>query len=106
MKTFEDRLNRLEEISGLLGQDCPIEESLQLFEEGIALSKSLEKELSKIERKVEILVAGPEGEEEGEEEAAEAKPEGKAPARSRGGKKSTKPTLELFPDIEDEEEDD
>lgn len=55
MKSFEERLGRLEEISQLVNDQCPLEEALSLFEEGLDLSRGLEKELAKIERKVEIL---------------------------------------------------
>ena len=57
MKSFEERLNRLEELSEKLKTgNVPLEEAVSLFEEGIKLARGLEKELSKIERKVEILV--------------------------------------------------
>jgi len=60
MKNFEERLARLEELSEKIKQgDLPLEEAVSLFEEGIELSKGLEKELSKIERKVEILINKP-----------------------------------------------
>ena len=60
MKSFEERLARLEELSEKIKQgDLPLEEAVSLFEEGIDLSKGLEKELSKIERKVEILINRP-----------------------------------------------
>ncbi len=61
MKTFEERLSRLEELNETMrnGQ-LPLEEAVSLFEEGIKLAKGLEKDLSKIERKVEILVNKPE----------------------------------------------
>jgi exodeoxyribonuclease VII small subunit len=60
MKSFEERLARLEELSEKIKEgDLPLEEAVSLFEEGIELSKGLEKELSKIERKVEILLNRP-----------------------------------------------
>lgn len=60
MKSFEERLARLEALSEKIKQgDLPLEEAVSLFEEGIELSKGLEKELSKIERKVEILINRP-----------------------------------------------
>lgn len=80
MKSFEERLERLEEISRSVDDQCPLEEALALFEEGIKLSKGLEKELEKIERKVEVLQNPPEN----------------APA-------GAKPELELFGDIGDDE---
>ena len=61
MKNFEAQLDRLEELTGQIQDgDIPLEEAVTLFEEGIKLSKKLEKELARIERKVEILVNNPE----------------------------------------------
>ena len=60
MKSFEERLERLEELSRIIrAGDLPLEEAIALFEEGMKLSKTLEKELSKVERRVEILVNNP-----------------------------------------------
>jgi exodeoxyribonuclease VII small subunit len=75
MKSFEERLARLEELNGRLkdGQ-VSLEEAIGLFEEGVKLARTLEKDLSRIERKVEILTGEP-----GKEEGA--------------------PTLELFPEL-------
>ena len=75
MKSFEERLENLEGISEKLkAGKVPLEKAIELFEEGMNLSKSLEKDLSKIERKVQILGNGPE-------------------------KKGDAPALELFPDL-------
>jgi exodeoxyribonuclease VII small subunit len=75
MKSFEERLDRLEEISEKMQKgNIPLEEAVDLFEEGIKLSKGLEKELSKIERRIEILVNKPDNPED-------------------------KPELELFPEL-------
>ena len=61
MKNFEERLTTLENLNEKMkGGSIPLDEAVQLFEEGIKLAKSLEKDLSKIERKVEILVNKPE----------------------------------------------
>ena len=80
MKTFEERLARLEELSEKIKEgDLPLEEAVSLFEEGIELSKGLEKELSKIERKVEVLI-------------------------NRPTEASEKPKMELFPEFDDEGE--
>ena len=58
--TFEEQLKRLEKIGDLLSEGkLPLKESITLFEEGILIAKSLEKDLSKIERKVEKLVSQP-----------------------------------------------
>jgi exodeoxyribonuclease VII small subunit len=85
MKSFEERLNRLENLSEKLREGkIPLEEAVSIFEEGMKLAKDLEKELSKIERKVEILVNEPE---------------------KRGGSGSeSEPLLELFPEEEDTED--
>lgn len=65
MKSFEERLSRLEEISDSINAgDMPLEEAVSRFEEGIRIAKGLEKELSKIERRVEVLLNRPENEEE------------------------------------------
>ncbi len=75
-KSFEERLQRLEEINEKINEgEIPLEQAVAQFEEGIKLAKGLEKELSKIERKIEILVNEPETAEE-------------------------EPNLELFPDLE------
>ena len=65
MKTFEERLARLEELNNSMREGkLPLEEAVSLFEEGIKLAKGLEKDVNKIERKVEILVNKPETPEE------------------------------------------
>jgi exodeoxyribonuclease VII small subunit len=63
---FEDRLQRLEQLSEQLREGTiPLEEAVAIFEEGMKLAKSLEKDLSRIERRVEILTREPEaGEDE------------------------------------------
>ena len=61
MKSFEERLERLEQINDSIGSsDLPLEEAVTQFEEGIRLARGLEKELGKIERRVEILLNQPE----------------------------------------------
>ena len=75
MKSFEERLQRLEEISaGIRDGEIPLEEASQLFEEGVKLSRGLDKDLQRTERKVQQLVNEPESEDE-------------------------KPVLELFPEL-------
>ena len=82
MKSFEDRLGRLEEINDKIRQgDVPLEEAAELFEEGIKLAQNLDKDLSRIERRIEQLMNEPT--EPGE-----------------------KPVLELFPDLNHGSEDD
>lgn len=65
MKTFEERLSRLEDLNDTMREGkIPLEKAVSLFEEGIKLAKGLEKDLNKIERKIEILVNKPEAPEE------------------------------------------
>ena len=60
MKSFEDRLSRLEQLSEKLKEGgSSLEEAVALFEEGIKLARELQKELGKVERKVEILLNEP-----------------------------------------------
>ena len=61
-KTFEASLTRLEEIvQKMESGDLPLEEALNLFEEGTALVKSAGKLLDDAELKVVQLMKGPEG---------------------------------------------
>ena len=79
--SFEDKLTRLEEINDNMKHGgIPIEKAMKLFEEGIKLASSLEKEIGKMERKVEILINKPDTPEE-------------------------EPKLELFTDVDEEEQD-
>ena len=56
-KTFEESMNRLEEIVGLLEKnDLPLDETIKLFEEGIALSKYCDTTLKAFETKVNEIV--------------------------------------------------
>ena len=60
MKKFEERLEKLEELNEQMkAGKVPLDDAVEMFEEGIKLAKSLEKDLSKIERKIEILVNEP-----------------------------------------------
>ncbi|HAE21137.1 MAG TPA: exodeoxyribonuclease VII small subunit [Spirochaetaceae bacterium] len=60
MKNFEERLKRLEELAERIKeQDLALEEAVSVFEEGVKLSKGLERDLEKIEGKVEILLNQP-----------------------------------------------
>ncbi len=60
MKNFEERLARLEELSIRIREpDLPLEEAVAVFEEGVKLSKGLEKDLERIEARVEILLNQP-----------------------------------------------
>jgi len=54
---FEECLQRLEVIVKEMERgDLPLEQSLKLFEEGIALSGSCRRELEEAEGKIEILL--------------------------------------------------
>jgi exodeoxyribonuclease VII small subunit len=55
-ESFEGSLEALEEIvRGLEAGDKGLEESLQLFEKGITLAKTLSKQLEDAKKKVEVL---------------------------------------------------
>ena len=87
MKSFEERLERLEELNEKIGEgNIPLEEAVSLFEEGISLARGLEKELSKVERKIEILVD--------EGAAQDGRPDGES-------ENAGKPKLELFPELDE-----
>jgi len=61
MKSFEEKLKRLEEINqSIKDREIGLEDAVKLFEEGMKLSKELEKNISSVERKIEILVNKPE----------------------------------------------
>lgn len=77
MKSFEDRLKRLEEISQQIRDgEIPLEKAAELFEEGVTLARGLEKELNRIDRKVQQLINEP-------------------------ADVGEKPVLELFPELSD-----
>jgi exodeoxyribonuclease VII small subunit len=76
---FEERLERLEELAEKLREgNIPLDDAVALFEEGMKLSRSLEKDLSRVERRVEILTREPESAQE-------------------------EPGLELFPELAEED---
>ena len=80
MPGFEDKLKRLEQLAESIQEaDLPLDQAVRTFEEGMKISRALEKELSRIERKVEILINNP-------------------------AETGEKPSLELFPELENEEE--
>lgn len=56
--SFEGALQQLEETVGRLeGGEMPLEESLELFEAGVKLSRQCNETLEAAERRIEILVA-------------------------------------------------
>lgn len=60
MKNFEERLSRLEELADKIREPkIPLEEALEVFEEGLKLSRTLASDLEKIEARVEILLSPP-----------------------------------------------
>ena len=61
-KTFEASLEALEQIvHELEGGDLPLEKSLQLFEDGIRLSRQCQERLNQAERRIEILLRDNQG---------------------------------------------
>ena len=61
-KSFESSLEELEQIVRQLeGGDLPLDRSLELFEQGVRLSRDCQKRLDEAERKVEILLRGNDG---------------------------------------------
>jgi len=62
-KTFETSLAELEKIvTRLENGDLPLEESLELFEVGIKLSRECRERLTNAERRIEILTKDASGE--------------------------------------------
>jgi exodeoxyribonuclease VII small subunit len=61
-KSFEASLKELEQIVEQLETgDLPLEHSLELFEQGVRLSRACQKCLDEAERKVELLLKNDEG---------------------------------------------
>ena len=61
-RTFEASLEALERIVQELEQgDLPLEKSLELFEQGIGLSRQCQERLSQAERRIEILLRDNQG---------------------------------------------
>ena len=61
--SFDDGLDRLEAlVQQLEGGHLGLEEALQRFEEGVALSLELQKQLAEAQRRVEVLRRGLGGE--------------------------------------------
>ena len=66
--SFEKSLEQLESIvTQLEAGDLPLEQSLELFEKGISLTRTCRERLATAERRIEILMAGPDGEMTAEE---------------------------------------
>ena len=61
-KDFEAALRELEQIvEQLEAGDLPLEQSLELFEQGVRLSRDCQKRLDEAERRVEILLKDEDG---------------------------------------------
>jgi exodeoxyribonuclease VII small subunit len=83
-KTFETSLEELEQIvEKLEGGDLPLEESLELFEKGIKLSRECRTRLANAERRIEILTKDAEG----NLVAADLEPENLRDAEATTGKR-------------------
>lgn len=83
---FETALERLEEIVERMEQgDLPLEEAMQLFEEGVKLGQSCQKRLDEAERKITMLIEKADGElaEQPFDPDVAARAEAPAPAASR-----------------------
>lgn len=64
-RTFEESMERLDEILEILeANDQPLDETIQLFEEGLKLAESCDKQLSGFEKKVQELTKKKPGKEE------------------------------------------
>jgi exodeoxyribonuclease VII small subunit len=61
-RTFEASLEALEQIVRQLeGGDLPLEKSLELFEQGIHLSRECQDRLNQAERRIEVLLRDNQG---------------------------------------------
>lgn len=61
--TFESASARLEEIVKILEQgNCPLDESLKLYEEGVLLVRFCNDSLDSAEKKIKMLVSDSKGE--------------------------------------------
>lgn len=61
-ETFEKRLNRLEELVGKLeAGDLPLEQAVELFEEGMKLSQTLKENLDAAEKRIEVWLTDENG---------------------------------------------
>jgi exodeoxyribonuclease VII small subunit len=59
---FEDGLHRLEEIVSIMDEGkVSLDEALNLFKDGLLLTKELSRQLDEIEQKVEILIKKDDG---------------------------------------------
>ncbi|MCR5760658.1 MAG: exodeoxyribonuclease VII small subunit [Sphaerochaetaceae bacterium] len=57
---FEEELKKLEEINEKLqNRETDLSEAVDLYEKGMKIAKSLDKQLSELERRVEIVTSAP-----------------------------------------------
>ena len=81
-QSFESQLASLERIVRELERgDLPLERSLELFEQGVRLSRECQERLNEAERRIEVLLRAPDGSTlagafEGDELEAEEEDEG------------------------------
>ena len=62
VKSFESSLDELEKIVSKLERgDLPLETSLELFEQGIKLSRECQERLNQAERRIEVLLRDQQG---------------------------------------------
>ena len=61
-KSFETQLAALERVVRELERgDLPLERSLELFEQGVKLSRDCQERLNEAERRIEVLLRAPDG---------------------------------------------
>ena len=79
---FEKSFQQLESIvKRLEGEELPLDESLQLFEEGIRLSRFCHQRLEEVEKKIELILADAKGQPRTEPFEADEAGEDDEPAR-------------------------
>ena len=89
MKTFEDNLQRLEELTSAIKQsDISLEDALKTFEEGITLAKKMEKDIDEMEGKIQILMNAKDLDVENTS--------GEKKEKKTAKKNSVEPSLDLF----------
>lgn len=61
-QTFEKKLEKLEKIVEILDSgELPLEKALDMYEEGMALSRLCEQKLEEIQKKITLLSRDPDG---------------------------------------------
>lgn len=97
MSKFEDDMQSLERLAAdIKRSDITLEEALKDFEEGIKLSKNLEKELDSIEGKVMKLMNAPDIPDTEEEENTSPSSEKAKKKKSTKTTGTEGPVLDLF----------